>query len=360
MLYLILFIVISVSCLFSGDSGDPLMTDVSFVQVAPRSEEPLTSQAKNTTMHVNGQYLRLAAKNGPNSKTPGLLLSATHGDEAVGQLTPAMPTQDGTGQRDSLLLRSPLPDSEREGENVPPRRPQKLAPLELPKEVREAQRQKIKGIQLEAKAAARKLDVAGHEPYPRKVKAGGREVLVKSSECPPQRITTEPVKGRPQQHGSVIAPQLRASDDHKHGAGLPEDTASQEAPPPVSGKPAPPTPASDVKAPATCGAAGSACQNSGTLQQKTTGRRRLRLKREERLEEDQSKSNMSTEGSSVEEGKLAQRGHSKGQRAERALKEASRMLEASRRNAGPPQQSGDMEVSARAIRKKAGSHQKNV
>ncbi|XP_062343212.1 uncharacterized protein LOC134041005 [Osmerus eperlanus] len=286
--------------------------------VAPRSQEPLTSQAKNTTMHVNGQYLRLAAKNGPNSKTPGLLLSATHGDEAAGQLTPTMPTQEGTAQRDSLLLRSPLPDSEREGANLPPRRPQKLAPLELPKEVREAQRQKIKGIQQEAKAAARKLDVAGHEPYPRKVKAGGRE-----------------------------------TDDHKHGVRLPEDAASQAAPPPVSSKPAPPTLASDVKAPATRGA-GSACQNSGTLQQETAGGRRLRLKREERLEEDQSKSNMSTEGSSVEEGKLAQRGHSKGQRAERALKEASRMLEkVSRRNAGPPQQSGDMEVSGRAIRRKA-------
>ena len=44
---------------------------------------------------------------------------------------------------------------------------------------------------------------------------------------------------------------------------------------------------------------------------------------------------------------------------EKALREASRMLEkASRRNAGPPQQSGDMEVSGGAVRRKAGAIQK--
>lgn len=83
-------------------------------QGLPRPEDLLTSQAKNTMMHLTGQNHRLASKNVCHSKTPKLHLSATQGGEEevvmVGPLktgSAMLPTlgQEGPAtQRDSSLL----------------------------------------------------------------------------------------------------------------------------------------------------------------------------------------------------------------------------------------------------------------
>lgn len=284
---------------------------MSFVQGAPQREEMLTVQVKNSMLRLNGQNLRLAAKNGRNSKTPGLHLSATHGKEAVGQLTASPPTQQGTAQLDSLLLKSPRTDLERQAENQPVRRPLKLAPLELPEEVREAQRQKLKFIQQEAKPASCKLDV--NEPCTRKAKSCARQRVVKAAACPP--ASTEPLKA--QQQNTSCRPQLtRSVPVEQHGDRNLEDVVCRGTPAPLRSKPAPPLPSPRVKAPAARGPE-AARQNPSTLQLEA-GSRRLRLRRAQCLEEDQCNSNTSTGGLSADKGKLAQGVQGKGQRAERA------------------------------------------
>lgn len=268
----------------------------------------LTIQVKNTMLHLNGQNLRMAAKNGRNSKTPGLHLSATHGSEAVGQLTASSPTQEGTAQLDLLK-----PDLEREAENKPVRRPLKLAPLELPEEVREAQKQKLKFIQQEAKPASCKLDATVSEPRTRKVKSCVRQRLVKAAACP--SASTESLKAQQQNRSS--RPQLtRSNPIEQNGDRHLEDVVCRGAPAPLRGKPAPPLLSPRVKARAARGTE-AARQNPSTLQQET-GRRRLRLRRAQCLEEDQCNSNTSTGGLSADKGKLPQGVQGKGQQAERA------------------------------------------
>lgn len=272
----------------------------------------LTVQVKNTLLHLNGQNLRLAAKNGRNSKTPGLHLSATHGKEAVGQLTACSPTQEGTAQLD-LLLKSPRPDLEREAENQAVRRPLKLAPLELPEEVREAQKQKLKFIQQKAGPASCKLDVTVNEPHTRRVKSCIRQRLEKAAVCP--SASTEPLKA--QQENRSSRPQLtRSNPVQQNGDKHLEDVVCRGTPAPLRNKPAPPLLSPLEKAGATRGAEASR-QNLGTLQPET-GRRRPRLRRAQCLEEDQCNSNTPTEGLSADKDKLAQGVQGKGQRTERA------------------------------------------
>lgn len=260
-------------------------------------------------LHLNGQNVRLAAKNGRNSKTPGLRLSATHGKETVGQLTACSPTQEGTAQLDLLLLESPRPDSEREAQSQPVRRPLKLAPLELPEEVREAQRRKLQFIQQEAKPASCRLDATVSEPRTRKVKSCARQRLVKAAVCP--SVSTEPLKAQKQNPSS--RPQLTRSvpaerDGYRHL----EDVVCRGTPAPLCSKPAPPLLSLRVKALA----AEVARQKPSTLQEEV-GKRRLRLQRAQRLAEDQCNSNTSTGGLCADKGKLAQGAQGKGQRAER-------------------------------------------
>ncbi|KAL7381142.1 hypothetical protein ABVT39_001116 [Epinephelus coioides] len=280
---------------------------------APQREEMLTIQVKNTMLHLNGQNLKLAAKNGRNSKTPGLHLSATHGKEAVGQFTACSPTQEGTAQLDLLLLKSPRPDSEREAENQKVRRPLKLAPLQLPEEVKEAQKQKLKLIQQEVKPASCKLDVMVNEPPTRKVKSCVRQRPVKAAVCP--SASTEPLKA--QQQNTSSRPQLtRSINTEQNRDRHLEDVVCRGTPAPLRSKPAPPLLYPQLKAQATRGAV-VACQNPSTLQQEA-GRRRLRLRKAQCLEEDHCNSDTSTGGLSADKGKLAQGGQGKGQRAERA------------------------------------------
>ncbi|XP_070995956.1 uncharacterized protein [Oncorhynchus clarkii lewisi] len=308
----------------------------------PRPEDLLTSQAKNSIMHLIGQKHLLAPKNVCDSKTPVLHLSATQGGEEeevevmVGRLMPesAMlptPGQEGPAtQRDSLLLvrsRSPLPGSsqEKEGKNLPPRRPLKLAPLELPREVQKAQRQKIKGIGLEAKAAAHKLDrTVGDQPCSRKVKdcgvrGEGLGLVKGTAECvstpAPHPLPLNETVPRVQRHQKVRRAQLARANQIQRQTG---DRLSEDAginvngpPPPPISKPASPSSSLPTSAKAQVQQVvaphgeESSCQVAGTFQQDTGGRR-LRLRRAEHLEEDQSKSNMSTVGLPGEEAKLAQ------------------------------------------------------
>lgn len=269
----------------------------------------LTIQVKNT-LHLNGQNLRLAAKNGRTSKTPGHRLSVTHGKEVAGCLMACSPTQEGTAQLD-LPLKSLRPHLEREVENHQVRRPLTLAPLELPEEVREAQRQKLKFIQQEAQPTSCKPDVTVNETLTRKVKSCVSQRLVQAAVCP--SASTEPLKAP----NRSSRPQLTRSKpmEQKRVVRL-EDVVCRGTPAPLHSKPGPPLPSLRVKAQAACGTE-EGHQNPSALPQET-GRRRLRLRRAQCLEEDQHNSNASTGGLSAGKGKLAQGVQGKGQRAEGA------------------------------------------
>ncbi|XP_062266319.1 uncharacterized protein LOC133972759 [Platichthys flesus] len=251
-----------------------------------------TIQVKNSMLLLNGQNLRLAAKNGRVSKTPGLHLSAKHGKEAVGQLTAPPVTQEGTAQLDSLLLKTPRPDLER--------RPLKLAPLDLPEEVKEAQRQKLKFGQQEAKPASCKLDVTLNAT--RKGKSSVRQRPIKAAPCP--SASTHTLKAQ-QQHRSLRPQTKHPSPAEQTGDSLLKDVVCRGTPAPLCSKPAPPVLSPRGKAQASRGGETTRLSPS-SLQQETAGRRRLRLRRVQCLEEDQCNTNMSTGGLSAVEDKLAQ------------------------------------------------------
>nr|XP_046183443.1 uncharacterized protein LOC124013233 isoform X1 [Oncorhynchus gorbuscha] len=347
-------------------------------------------------MHLTAQNHRLASKNVCNSKIPKLHLSATQGGEEevvmVGPLktgSTMLPTlgQEGPAtQRDSsLLVRSFLPGSSRarDGENLPLRRPLKLAPLELPLEVQKAQRQKMKGLGLEAKGASRKLDTTvGDQPCPRKVKAcgvrGERPELVKgAAECvstpSPHPLPLTETAPRVQRQQKVLRAELAHADPiQRHTGGmLSEDFGStiKDLHPPPRSKTVSPSASFPVSAKAQAQQAPRGeervCHAAGPFQQETGKKRRLR--RAERLEEDQSKSDMSTGGLPGEEAKLAQGSQQgkalrvekteKARRTEEALKEASRMLEkASKKNVRPESLENPLEVSGKALRRMAVSN----
>ncbi|XP_035039121.1 uncharacterized protein LOC118124972 [Hippoglossus stenolepis] len=264
---------------------------------APQREEMSTIRVKNTMLLLNGQNLRLAAKNGRVSKTPGRHLSAKHGKEAVGQLTASPVTQEGTAQ---LELKPTRPDLEREAENQPVRRPLKLAPLELPEEVKEAQRQKLKFGQQEAKPASCKLDVTLNAT--RKVKSSVRQRPIKAAPSP--SASTQTLKAQ-QQNRSLRPQPTHPSPAEQNGDRHLEDVVCRGTPAPLCSKPAPPLLSPRGKAQASRG--GETTRPSlSSLQQETAGRRRLRLRRVQCLEEDQCNTNMSTGGLSAVEDKLAQ------------------------------------------------------
>lgn len=261
-------------------------------------------------LHLNGQNVRLAAKNGRNSKTPGLHLSATHGKEAVGRTMASPLTHEGTTQLDLLLLKTSQPDLDREAENQPVRRPLKLAPLELPEEVRETQRQKLKFIQPEAKSAFCKQNVTLNEPQTRKVKSCVRQGLLKSAVC---TSASEPPKA--QQQNRFSRPQLSRSNPMEQNPDRHlKDVVCRGTPAPLCSKPAALLFSPLVKAQADHGR-DVACQNTSILQQET-GKRRLRLRRAQCLEDDLCNSTKST--LSAQDSNLAQDVQGKGQQAERA------------------------------------------
>ncbi|XP_058475684.1 uncharacterized protein LOC131447717 [Solea solea] len=272
---------------------------------APQREEMSTIQVKNTALHLNGQNVRLAAKNDRVPKTPGLCLSVKHGKEAVGQLTASPPTQEATAQLHLSLLKSPRPDVAREAENQHVRgRPVKLDPLELPEEVREAQRQKLQCVQQEAKTASHKKEVTPNEPRSRPVKSWVRQRPVKAAVCPPASPT---ILKAQQQHRSLRPQRTRSGPT----------VVCQGTPAPLCSKPAPPSsPLLKPRAPHD----GEAIRPNPSSLQQETGRRRPRLRRAQCLKEDHCNSNMSTRGLSADDGKLAQGVQGTGQQTEGALR----------------------------------------
>lgn len=257
-------------------------------------------------LRLNG---RPAAKNGPNSKTPGFCLSATRGREAAAHLTTSLPAED------LLVLKSLKPDKETQAEIHPLRRPLKLAPLELPEKVKKAQKQKLKCIQQELDPASCKPDVTATEPQTRKLKSCTRQRLVKAAACP--SASTEALTA--QQQPRSARPQLtRSSPTEQSGHKHLEDVVCRGTPAPLCSKPTPPSSFPQIRAHAACGRE-AACQSPGKLRHET-GWRQLRLTRTQCLEEDQCNSNTSTVGLSGDERKLVQGVRGKGHRGDGLLR----------------------------------------
>lgn len=244
----------------------------------------MTVRVKNTTLHLNGQNLRLAAKNGCNSKTPGLHLSVKHEKEAVFPTTQASVTQ--------LLLKSSLHDRDAESQLV--RRPLKLSPLELPEEVRKAQKQKLKFVQQDVKPA---------EPQTGKMKSCVRQGPGTSAGCP--SAYAEPPQAQ-QQHNRFPRPQLsRCHPAEKHADGRLKEVVCRGTSAPLCRKPAPLVLSPRVKHQLGCDGE-AALPNPGPPRQDAR-RRRPRLSRARRLEDDLNAS--TAEGGDADKGE--------GQRVER-------------------------------------------
>lgn len=236
-------------------------------------------QVKNTRLHLNGQNLRLAAKNSRSSKTPGHHVSLAYEKEVAGGFT-APPLTLRSLRRP---LGSTFPDQQA-------RRPHTLAPLELPEDVREAQRQKLKQ---QAK------------PPNNTRKVTSPMGLTRAVVCPtePHRATSRSSK-----------PQLTSCTPMElKGDGQLEEVVCCGTPAPLYTKLGPLTP--QIRAHASYGTE-EAAQNPSSLLQDTS-RRRLRLRRTQCLEEDQQVSDKSTAGLSVEKGNLAQGVQGRGERAAR-------------------------------------------
>lgn len=251
-------------------------------------------QVKNTTLHLNGQNLRLAAKNSRSSKTCGHHVSVAYEKEVAGRfIAPSLP-QGGTTQLDSLL-KSLRPPSESEVHNQQVRRPRTLAPLELPEEVREAQRQKLKQ-QIKPPNETRK------------VKSPVGPKLTRAAVCP--TVSNEPHRATDRCSKPHL---IRSTPVELKGDRQLEEVVCRGTPAPLHTKPGPPTP--QIRAQATCGTEESTQHPSSLLQD--TRRRRLRLRRTQCLEEDQQLSDKSTADLSVEKGNLAQGVQGRGERTAR-------------------------------------------
>lgn len=249
-------------------------------------------QVKNTTLHLNGQNLRLAAKNSHSSKTPGHRVSVAYEKEVAGRFIAPSLTQRGSTQLDSLL-KSHRPPSDSEVHNHQARRPRTLTPLELPEEVQEAQRQKLKQ-QIKPPSETRRV----------KSPVGPRVTRV--AVCPAVSNEAHRAINR------CAKPQLiRSTPVELKGDSQLEEVVCRGTLAPLYTKPGPPTP--QIRAQGTCGTEESTQHPSSLLQD--TRRRRLRLRRTQCLEEDQQLSDKSMV--SVEKGNLAQGVQSRGERTAR-------------------------------------------
>ncbi|KAJ3609660.1 hypothetical protein NHX12_024176, partial [Muraenolepis orangiensis] len=295
-------------------------------------EDTLTPSVKNTTMLLSGQNFRLQAKNVCRSKTPGLHLSVAQGavkEEVAGRLTSAAPTR-----LDSLPRRSPAPHPDGVEADVGALllrlAPMKLAPLQRPEEKQNpsgtrrtsghARKKLPEGPALARASAPAEAAEARHRPAPgaRPVPAG-----------PAERTADRPLR---------------------------ENAVCRGAPAPaMHNRPSPPSPFSKSPTPATV----VPCQRPpGADTPQETGRRRLRLRTPRHLEE----GNPPTGAPKPPASGAPTAPQAKDQRAERALREADRMLEnAAKRNAQQQQldhqchvmADGGLEVSGRAIRRTA-------
>lgn len=267
-------------------------------------QESLPCLGKNAMIHLNGCGIQLASKKGRLSRTPALHLLPTHAEEPVCLTLSSSSSSFSSSSSIQDQGRAPAQPSEqeKEAENLPPRRPLKLAPLELPLEVREAQRQKIKSTQV-AKAAGCK----SAETYPRKAKVCWQDGPTKSPERFPLSTIIE--------HHKTLLPvnQVRIGSDRPVG----KEAGQGEGNPSVRSAHA----LENI-----CQSEHGDSQSAAPAKNQDAVKRRLRLRRTQRLEEDQSKSSSLTGGLSADESKQASAGP--GQRAsEKAIRDASRVLE---------------------------------
>lgn len=256
-------------------------------------------------IHLSGCGIQLVSKKGRLSRTPALHLLPTHAEEP-GHLT----LSSSSSIQDQGRAPVQPSEQEKEAENLPPRRPLKLAPLELPLEVREAQWQKIRSAQ-EAKVEGCKSWGAA---YPRKANVCWQDGPAKSRESSLLSTITEPHKPLLPVNQGKLASDRPAGKEAGRGEGN-LSVRSAHAPENI-------------------------CQSEHGISQSAPAKtqdadkRRLRLRRTRRLEEDHSKSSSST----ADESKQASAGPGKGQRAaDKAIRDASRVLQkASWRNLREP------------------------
>lgn len=276
-------------------------------------EDMLFTHDKNAMLYLTGQNNEQATRNKSNSNTPGLHTSGTHGQESLGQFMASSPTQEGMVQLGSLVLNPPRHGSERLAEDQLLRRPVKLTPLELPVEVREAQRKKLLLIQLNSKPAGCKLDTTLKENTRCEPKPIVKRKQLKAVVCPSVATMSEKLKTQAQEKSK--RPQLTRSNRIGKNEGKQLlDVTRGTIPASVSGKPAPDFPSARIKAQATCD--GEASRKNPSAVPPAVERRRLRLRREQCLEEDQCQSDTSPRGLCADGGKLAQGVRGKGQQAE--------------------------------------------
>ncbi|XP_051526182.1 uncharacterized protein LOC127424802 isoform X2 [Myxocyprinus asiaticus] len=278
----------------------------------------------------SGCGIQLVSKKGHLSRTPALHLLPTHAEDSLARFTLSSSSSSSTSMPDQTRVTPQPLEREREAENLPPRRPLKLAPLELLLEVRESQRQKIKSVQQDGKAT--KSDT-------RRGKTRGKNGPTKSPEHSPLSTIVEPHKTPKRTTGPFLNPVNQAklgSDRSMAGHGQANPTVPLSHPPSLCQSRQTQVQSAHAQSERDFGQSAVPSKNQDAV------KRRIRLQRTQRLEEDQSKSSSSAGGLSADEGKIVSAGPGKGQcTAEKALIEASCFLEkASWRN---PQEPAEME-----------------
>lgn len=246
------------------------------------SHEDEAGRVKNTTLHLNGQNLKLAAKNGHAFKTPGHHLSASQGKDPT--LTRKAAPLPPSLQLD-LLLATQGPRLDRGVRNERLRRPATLAPLELPEKVREAQRQKLKlWTEPESRAVSYKAEAtANPNTLKKKARSSARLRVPEPPACP--NTSAEPLKSRNRSPRPRLSRCEPARPEQNWSL---EGVVCRGTPAPLHNKPPSLLPSLRVRA------AGSDSRQSPEEGQRSSGPgpleadgRRRRLMRAQHLEEDQ-------------------------------------------------------------------------
>ncbi|XP_066525919.1 involucrin [Hoplias malabaricus] len=192
----------------------------SAVQVMLAADDPLslTCHSKAAMIHSG---VRPLSKHNRLSHTPALHLPTQPAPQCSAPVK--APSSLSSSSCSSSSAPPPAEDSseiQREAENLPPRRPLKLAPLELPLEVKESHKQKMQSVQQEAKASVRKLEAAGGEPCKpclRRVNNCGTDGAVKTPTRPPLTTIINPYKDQRRAGRALLLPvrQLQLEDDDR-------------------------------------------------------------------------------------------------------------------------------------------------
>lgn len=228
-------------------------------------------------MHLNGQNLKLAAKNGRAFRTPGHHLSAsqTKDPPPTRKAAPLPPSL----QLDLLLAtQGPRPDRGVQNERL--RRPAALAPLELPEKVREAQRQKLK-LWTEPESQAASCKATGNtDTLKKKARSCARQRAPKPPACPD--TSAEPLRSRNRSPRPRLSRCEPARPDQDWSL---EGVVCRGTPAPLHNKPPSLLPSLRVRVAGRQSPEGG--QRSSSPSALEAGGRRRRLRRAQRLEEDQ-------------------------------------------------------------------------